>query len=223
MTLARPARPQRGFTLIELLVAMIVFGIMSAMAYRGLSTVLESQAPLEDNNRKWREIALLFGRLEQDFRATQQRPIRGAKEPKLEPLRGNPPAINTEDSQYNDIESAKGNDALLTLTKTGAAGQQSGKLSAPQRIGYRLRKHSVELLLWPTLDQAPDAKPSAISLLSNVQELRFRYLDLQDQWQNHWPVAEHGKTLPGGVQVTLVLDSGETITRVFALTQNLGK
>jgi general secretion pathway protein J len=78
------AIPSRGFTLIELLVAVAIFGVLSGMAYRALTVVLDSRDRIELETRKWRELALFFTRLEQDVTAIAPRPIRdgqGARSP----------------------------------------------------------------------------------------------------------------------------------------------
>src|SRR3989304_842571 len=66
-----------GFTLVELLVAIAIFGVLSGIAYRSLAVVLDSRGRIEQENRKWRGLAMLFARLEQDVAAGAPRPIRG--------------------------------------------------------------------------------------------------------------------------------------------------
>ena len=66
----------RGLTLVELLVAVAIFGILSAFAYRALTVVLDSRGRIEQENRKWRELALFFARLEQDVATAVPRPVR---------------------------------------------------------------------------------------------------------------------------------------------------
>ena len=65
----------RGLTLVELLVVVAIFGILSAFAYRALTVVLDSRGRIEQENRKWRGLALFFARLEQDVAAAVPRPV----------------------------------------------------------------------------------------------------------------------------------------------------
>lgn len=195
-----------GFTLIEILVALAIFAIMALAAYRGLSTMLDARQRIEQENSKWRGVALFFARLENDLEATLARPVRGASDLGLAALTGST-MLHGED------------DAQLAFTRNGYAGQ-SGKLSAPQRVGYRLRGETLELLTWSALDQAPRSHPEISTGLAGVTQFALRYLDQTGNWQTQWPLpgqTEQNSGLPAAVEARLTLHSGETLTRVFAL------
>ncbi len=195
-----------GFTLIEILVALAIFAIMALAAYRGLSTLLDARQRIEQENSKWRGVALFFTRLENDLEATLARPVRSASDLVLPALAGST-AIHGE------------NDAQLAFTRAGHAGH-NGKLSAPQRVGYRLRGETLELLSWPVLDQAPRSRPDISTGLAGVTQFVLRYLDQAGNWQTQWPLpgqAEQNPGLPAAVEARLTLRSGETLIRVFAL------
>ena len=68
-------RRQRAFTLVELLVALAIFAIMSGAAYRALTSMLDSREALQKESRKWRDVALVVGRLERDLELPQAAPI----------------------------------------------------------------------------------------------------------------------------------------------------
>jgi general secretion pathway protein J len=200
-------RGARGLTLVELLVAVAIFGVLSAFAYRALTVVLESRGRIEQENRKWRELALFFTRLEQDFAASAPRPVRDANDALSPALVGNPAPGGAADG-------------AVTLTRTGFAADPN-TIDPPRRIGYRLRGSVVELLSWSGLDRAPRSEPRAIAVLRGVSALDLRYLDRRGQRHAAWPPA--GTTapeteIPAGIEVAVTLASGERITRLFPTT-----
>lgn len=197
-------RGARGLTLIELLVAIAIFGVLSAVAYRALTVVLESRGRIEQENRKWREIALFFARLEQDLAASAPRPVRDANDSLSPALVGNPTPGGASDG-------------AVMLTRTGFAADP-GAIEPPRRIGYRLRGGVIELLSWTGLDRGPRSEPRAIAVLRDVSAMDLRYLDRRGQWHLAWPPA--GTTnpqteIPAGVEVGVTLVSGERITRLL--------
>ena len=192
----------RGFTLVELLVAIAIFAIMSVVAYRGLNGILQARERVTLESRKWRELALFFARVEGDLTAVIDRPIRDDGDLIL------PSFVGKEHTSSQD-------DAQVEFTRTGLPGQ-SDKLADLQRFGYRLRDGGIEQVVWPVLDRAPRSHPESFAILQEVAELRLRYLDGNNAWQNIWPTPEQAG-LPRAVEMTVVLKSGEKVMRIFAL------
>ncbi len=191
----------RSFTMLEMLVALSIFAVLSTMAYRGLNLMLETREQVSAAGRKWQDLARVFARMEQDFAATVDRPVRSAGDLPLPPLLGNPVPVGEDD-------------ALVEVTRLGYPGQQ-GSLQGLQRSGYRLRGQTLEVLAWPVPDRAPRTRPAADELLGGVQALEARYLARNGAWQDRWPLP--GQALPAAVEIALVLTSGERVTRLFAL------
>lgn len=192
-----------GFTLIELLVAVTIFGVLSGMAYRSLTVVLESRGRIGEENRKWRDLAQLFARLEHDVAAAAPRPIRDAGD-RLGPAFVGAPA-------------PRGNEGAIMLTRTGLAAEP-GTPATPQRLGYRLRGGAVERLTWDTLDQGPRSEPAVAAVLRDATALELRYLDRRGQWHASWPPAGSAAAetaIPAAVEVAVALASGERVTRLF--------
>src|SRR5688500_15183157 len=142
----------RGFTLVELLVALAIFAILSAFAYRGLSTMLESRAALQRESRKWRDVTLLVGRIERDLAAVLDRTAIGASGLPQPPM-------------SSALEG--GNRAGLAFTRSGSPLQENA-LAAPQRIAYRFAEGRIERLTWSGVDVSPREEPSAVPLLRDV-------------------------------------------------------
>jgi general secretion pathway protein J len=201
------SRTQNGFTLIELLVALAIFAILSLLSYRTLGSLFQTREQLNIESTKWRDAALFFSRVENDLAAVLNRPIRTADGRSAAPL-----CFAT-------------NDAALSFTRTGFA-DANGTNAAPQRIGYRFNEGNVEWLLWPTLDQAPRSVAAAYPALKNVRDAKWRALgNSNDNWRAEWPQAPATCELPDpkaaifprALELTVTLNSGETLTRVFSL------
>ncbi|MGH8772627.1 MAG: type II secretion system protein GspJ, partial [Burkholderiales bacterium] len=126
-------------------------------------------------NQKWRDVTLVFKRIEQDIANAVARPIRSSDDLPA-------PAFLGQQNRRNEDE------PQVALTRTGFGGH-SGNLSALQRIGYRLKKQNLEQLLWPVLDQAPRTAPQVLELASDISAFELRYLDTKGTWQPNWPVA----------------------------------
>ena len=197
-----------GFTLIEVLIAIAIFALMAAVAYRGLTAILDAKQRVDAENDKWRNIGLLFTRLERDLAVAAPRPIRDATKPYADALAGEAVVVG----EYG---------AQLAFTRMGSP-DDTGVLGAPQRVGYRLKNGNVEVLLWPVLDQAPRTLPEPNIIATDITEMKFRYLDANQQWQTRWPPPGNypsgaSPLLPNAVEVTIMLKSGESLVRLIDL------
>lgn len=193
------ARRHRGFTLLEVLVAVAIFALLGTAGYSGLDAVLKARARLEDENRQWRAIALFWTRLGRDLDAFVERPVRLRGSAAQAAFLGEPSALGEYAAQ-------------LELTRLGAA--DAGPLP-PQRVAYRLRAGKVEWLRWPALDSGPRATPEVAVLLEDVAALEFAYRDRAGIWNPRWPPVANMRQ-PDAVKVTLRLESGEVISRIYA-------
>ncbi|MEO5694221.1 MAG: type II secretion system minor pseudopilin GspJ [Usitatibacter sp.] len=192
-----------GFTLVELLVALAIFAIMSGAAYRALTAMLESREALQKESRKWRDVSLVVGRLERDLGAALPRRSWSSTGISLSPL-----------SSAVDASSAPEG---LALTRAGSALLEN-TLSAPQRVGWRLKENRVERLTWSGADAAPREEPTVTAILSPVTALAFRFLDGKSlEWRPNWGLPGTDEGLPGAVEMTLTLASGEKVVRLVDL------
>ena len=193
-----------GFTLVELLVALMIFAIMSAFAYRGLTAMLDSRAALQAESRKWRDVALFVGRLERDLGAALPRRSLGASGTPLAPV----------SSAFEAGAASQG----LALTRSGSPLMENA-LAAPQRIAYRLRDGRVERLAWAGADAAPRDEPEGVAILAPVGALDFRFLDPRSlEWRGGWGLPGNAaEPWPAAVEMSLTLASGERIVRLFDL------
>jgi general secretion pathway protein J len=196
-------RARRGFTLVELLVALAIFAILSAFAYRSLATLLDSRAALEQESRKWRDVALFVARIERDVRSILNRRATGPSGTPQAPI-----------SSLLDLGGSTA--AGIALTRSGSM-LQANALAAPQRVAYRLVATRIERLSWGGVDIAPRAEATATPVLEGVRTLTFRYLDARGEWRRDWGLPGSGELLPAAVEVTLLLAGGERIVRLMDL------
>jgi general secretion pathway protein J len=197
------AKTEGGFTLIELLVALALLALMSVAAWRGLDAVMQTREHLAQETRKWQHLAYFFSRMEQDVAQAVPRPVRdqtGAEQP----------AWIGRQLVVSD------NDAAVAFTRAGMP-EQGAAMMAPQRIGYRLQQGTIVLLRWPELNSAPNAVPLRYPLIEGVSEFTLHYLDAGGAWHDQWPLDSQMTSLPSALGVDITLDSGEKITRLFAL------
>ncbi|MBI3171475.1 MAG: type II secretion system minor pseudopilin GspJ, partial [Hydrocarboniphaga effusa] len=57
-----------------------------------------------------------------------------------------------------------------------------------ERVAYRFEDGELIRMSWRVLDQAQDSKPVETVLIGGVEEMSWRYLDEQREWQSRWPV-----------------------------------
>lgn len=192
-----------GFTLLELMVALAIFALISVFSYRALDLILNTRVKVTAESKKWRDITLLFARMEQDLSRLANRPVRDSRDLLSPALLGEQVAVGDDDAQ-------------LAFSRMGLEGQ-SGVLNDVQRLGYRLRDEKVEMLVWPVLDQAPRTRPEVEAVLSGVKAMEIRYLGAEGTWWPRWPKPGAPGEPPRALEVTLELMSGERIYRLFAL------
>ncbi len=61
-----------GFTLIELLAALAVLAVLAALSFRGLSSVLDGEAHVREEARRWNEVGLLLAQLREDVSSAME-------------------------------------------------------------------------------------------------------------------------------------------------------
>ncbi len=188
-----------GFTLLEVLIAIAIVALLALMGYRALAALSESESRLAIEATQWRTLDLFFARLEADLREAVPRPARNgaAREP----------------AWLAGVDAA-GN-AALAFSRAGPEFVIDPG-STGQRLGYRLRNGSVEVLYWGGYDRPRDTEPSAYALLSGVAQFRLLYLTTAGLWVESWPLSGESD-LPRAARVAVTLASGEEIERWLAL------
>jgi len=192
---------ENGFTLIELLVALLILSVLALMSYRGLGAVLDARQHVREESDKWRRVATFFARFERDVQQAAPRTVRTAS--------GDSPAWMARAD--NGAPAGK---LHLEFSRFGFA----EGVDSSRRVAYHLNeKQEIELWLWPGLDVAPNATPARHPVLSGVAKMELQYLNTRMAWTDAWPNVTGDPAIPRAVRVSIVLASGERLTRVFSL------
>lgn len=193
----------RGFTLLEVLIAVAIVAVIAVLGYRALAALSSSEERLSAEATRWQTLDLFFARLEGDLRQAIPRSAR---------------ADAAQEPAWFASTDAAGN-ASLAFSRAGPEFSLESA-SAGQRLAYRFRDGTVEILYWSGYDRPRGAAAATYTLLSDVTQFRVAYLMPSGAWVDHWPAGAATATdadMPRGVRVDLTLASGELIERWLAL------
>lgn len=192
-----------GFTLIELLVAITIFSVLAAMAYGGLSSVLNSERTLDAAARRLNAIQQTMLFVARDLNQLSGRAIR-------DEFGDTQPALRSQLNRQPGIE----------FTRGGWSNPAQQMRSTLQRVGYTVEEKQLIRYSWLALDRAPDSQPLRLVLLEDVTALQLRFMDDQRAWGEQWPLlggAPATAPLPRAVELTLELTDLGTLRRLMVL------
>jgi len=159
----------RGFTLIELLIAISVFVVMAAMAYGGLSAVITSRETITAALDRSKIMQMAVWRMGNDLEQIVNRPIRDSFGDTQPAIAGSP-------------------DIGIVFTRNGWRNPLGEIRSNLQRVSYRIDEDdNLVRAYWRVLDQAQDSAPVESTLVEDVSNVEWRFLDNDRQWQDRWP------------------------------------
>ncbi len=192
---------QRGFTLIELMISLVIFSILSTMAYTGLQSVLVANEHTTAAAKRLVKLQTAFAFLQRDIEQALSRRARDS----------------FGDSRAG-LSAGTFGGTLLELTRGGWRNPTGSRRSRLQRVAYRLEEQTLARLTWPMVDQPPNSEPFVRTLLDNVTSVELRFLDAALQWQNQWPVSdddEEPNQMPRAVEFTVEYRDMGPIKRIF--------
>ncbi|MEX0899967.1 MAG: type II secretion system minor pseudopilin GspJ [Gammaproteobacteria bacterium] len=197
----------RGFTLIELLVAMTVLAVMAALAYGGLNGLIRQYQQTDDQVAQMVALQRTLVMLGNDLLQVQPRSVR-------EEFHGDRAGALVADEVA---------DFPLAFTRGGWSNPAQRRRTSLQRVGWRLHENRIERAHWQLVDRAQGETPVITPLVDGVEALEWRFRARDGQWLELWPPADDAQaspsSLPTAVEVTLVLENGEQVLRVFALNE----
>ncbi|CAG0987077.1 Type II secretion system protein J [Burkholderiales bacterium] len=194
MTRARIA----GFTLVEVLVALAVLAVFATFAWRATASLVDGEARLASESRRWQELDAMFARIEADVRAAVPRAVRVAE--------------RRERAWVGTV----GTDGQSAFAFTRAGGTPPDAGTEGVRLAYRMRGDSVEILYWPALDRAAGVEPAAWALAGGIARLDVRYADDDGGWTDRWP-PDRRDALPRALVVGVTLADGARLERFIVL------
>ncbi|MEO5365219.1 MAG: type II secretion system minor pseudopilin GspJ [Magnetococcus sp. WYHC-3] len=195
-----------GFTLVELLLALGVFAVLSAMAFGGLSRLLQVREVVETRAAQLAELSRGVSLLERDL-------LQSVARAGLDEIGQELPAMHGDD----------GLQEFLVLTRTGWQGADDPPRSSLIRVSWSLEDDRLLRREQPLFSSEPLAGRPGEVVLEGVASLGVRFLDGSNQWWPNWPPAgamptlgQTSVALPRGVEVTLeVTGQAGPIRRVF--------
>ncbi|HET9447445.1 MAG TPA: type II secretion system minor pseudopilin GspJ [Steroidobacteraceae bacterium] len=198
---------QHGFTLLEVLVAVVVFGIISVLAYGGYNQLTQQSDIVERSSGRTRAIQSTMHRMAEDFAMLEPRPIREPLGESLEPA----------------LRSAGGLDTLADLTRSGWTNPAGISRSTLQRVTYRLEDNRLRRAYWNALDRTLTAEPTSAVLLDKVRAVSLRFMDLNQTWHEQWPPlgysgADAPPLRPIAVEITLELEDWGKLVRLVEVS-----
>jgi len=197
-------REEGGFTLLELLVAVAIFAVVAAAAYGGLSSVLHSDARLDEHSRALAQLQLGLQLIQRDL---LQASPRGARD------------------QYGDTElpfvSGPAPERLFSLTREGWPNPAALPRSDLARVAYELEGDQLVRVAWPEVDRAPGTEPTSTVILGGVDTVDLRYMDAQRNWHDEWPPLgappDAAKRPPRAVELVIGHRRWGRVRRLFGL------
>lgn len=174
--------PQTGFTLLELIVVLLIFSIMSVLAYGGLRSVLDTRVGVEAAMDRTAEFQRSYRRMRDDIRQLSARGIRDPFGDAQPPFLAQP-------------------EADVTFTRAGWQNPLRQPRTSFQRVRYRLTEGTLFRDSWRVLDMAQDSEPVELGLLENVEAVTWRFLGENQEWTDEW-LGETNE-LPLMVEITL--------------------
>jgi general secretion pathway protein J len=198
----------RGFTLLEVLVAVVVFGIISVLAYGGYNQLIQQSDIVERSASRTRVIQSTVQRMTEDFAMLEPRPIREPIGESLEPaLRAGGKRVET----------------LADLTRSGWTNPAGLSRSTLQRVTYRLMDNKLERAYWTALDRTLSTEPTSAVMLDKVRAVSFRFMDQNQTWHDQWPPlgysgGDAARLRPIAVEITLELEDWGKIVRLVEVS-----
>lgn len=205
LTPRRLNRQNKGFTLLELLVALAVFASLAVASYGSLNAVLKTRDHTGEASESLQRLQMSVTILQRDFMQLINTTVRDEYGDQLPPI-----YTPTDDS------------SLIELTHSGWRNPANHIRSNLQRVAYVLEDKTLYRQYWPQLHRGSQQVPVQATLLEDVEEVEFEFLDQdRDRWHNQWPPPNlsGNSGLPVAIRLTITFVDETELVRLFGVTQ----
>ena len=183
------------------LVALVVFAIMSMLAYGGLRAVLTASETTEVAAARLAAVQRAFTVIGRDVEQSVNRAIRDEFGDTQAPLRAGSVV----------------NDGLFEISRGGWSNPAGRLRSTLQRAAYRHEEDTLYRSQWTVLDRAQDSSADERELLAGVSAVTVRFLDPDKQWHTDWPPLTGAATTPKAMEIVLELQDWGEVKRLFLM------
>jgi len=122
------------------------------------------------------------------------------------------------------IEVSNYNGAMLEFSRAGWINPAIETLPARseiQRVAYAALEGKLQRVSWYHLDRMVDGGEKRRTLLTDVDAIRWRFLDAEREWEESWPPADADPNeafpMPAAVQVVIEHRTLGDLNRIFAV------
>ena len=186
--------------MLEVMVAMVIFSIMSLMAYEGLANMLRSNEAVEAYEKDLKSLQRSMMFIERDFRQLVARPRRNGFE---------------KDALSPAITSGLDGDGLVEFTRSGNPNPANQPRSSLQRVQYEFKDNQLFRRSWNLVDHLDGEEPLVMPLLSGLESVSFRFMSHDKQWQENWGSGGQLFELPKAVELKIEHKRWGEIIRVI--------
>ncbi|MCL4121681.1 UNVERIFIED_CONTAM: hypothetical protein GTU68_035214 [Idotea baltica] len=161
---------------------MVIFSLMSVMAYGGLYNVIKGNEVIAEQELRLKELQRTMMFLERDMRQLVARP-----------------RTTGFDQQANAFQYGLDSDGLVEFTRAGNPNPTGALRSSLQRVRYDLEEKVLIRRAWALVDYI-DLEPTSMMLLQDVESFELRLLDKNNEWQENW---NELKETPNAVEINI--------------------
>lgn len=194
---ASRASQSGGFTLVELLVAVLVFGLLAASAYGGLTALSAVAGVQHERSDTFADLQRAVATLDSDLRQLVSRRGRDRN--------GRPLPVLGADAH------------TLLGRRAGRVNPADLPRSQLQQFEWRLEQSVLVRRSWPEVNSSPDSAPSGRTAFEAVIDIEFRFRDSSGTWHRQWPASSPPQLLPSAVEYVVESPTFGRVRRLVAL------
>lgn len=186
---------------------MVIFAVLGTTAYQGLFQTQRIKERVLESSDRLAELRSAFFWISDDMAQIINRPVRGSL-----------------GSLESSLQFSEAGDAILTFTRAGWTNPAADALpprSNLQRVSYLIEGDRFLRQYDYHLDRVDDESGKLRRLVTGVDTVSMRFLDIEGGWHDQWPPSNVEEDLadrmPRAIEFEFIIDSFGTVTRLFAL------